>query len=75
MRILFTVPPDILNEDTSGDLSVSEGDNSTLWCRASGHPPPRVLWRKENGEPIFMRRSFRNFTKGMLISCNATLDI
>ncbi|CAG9773040.1 unnamed protein product [Ceutorhynchus assimilis] len=57
------VPPDILNEDTSGDLSISEGENATLWCRASGHPQPRILWKKENGEPIFIRRSFRNFTK------------
>ncbi|XP_030755581.1 leucine-rich repeats and immunoglobulin-like domains protein 1 isoform X2 [Sitophilus oryzae] len=57
------VPPDILNEDTSGDFSVSEGENATLWCKASGHPPPRVLWKKENGEPIFIRRSFRNFSK------------
>ncbi|XP_050303400.1 lachesin-like [Anthonomus grandis grandis] len=57
------VPPDILNEDTSGDLSVSEGENATLWCRASGHPPPRVTWRKENGEGIVMRRGLRNFTK------------
>lgn len=57
------VPPDILNEDTSGDLSVSEGENATLWCRAAGHPPPRITWRKENGESIFIRKSFINFSK------------
>ncbi|XP_066246298.1 lachesin-like isoform X1 [Euwallacea similis] len=57
------VPPDILNEDTSGDLSASEGENATLWCRASGHPSPRVVWRKENGESIYLRRTFRNFSR------------
>ncbi|XP_076259520.1 lachesin-like isoform X2 [Rhynchophorus ferrugineus] len=57
------VPPDILNEDTSGDLSVSEGENCTLWCKASGHPQPRILWRKENAEPIFIRKGYRDFSK------------
>ncbi|KAH1012333.1 hypothetical protein HUJ05_011508 [Dendroctonus ponderosae] len=57
------VPPDILNNDTSGDISTLEGENATLWCKASGHPPPRVLWKQEDGHPIFIRRSLHNFTK------------
>lgn len=52
------VPPDIVyGGDTSADLAVAEGDNATLSCRATGRPPPRVSWRREDGEPIIIRAS------------------
>ncbi|KAG5306570.1 LACH protein, partial [Acromyrmex insinuator] len=52
------VPPDIVyGGDTSADLAVAEGDNATLSCRATGHPPPRVSWRREDGESIIIRAS------------------
>lgn len=50
------VPPDIVyGGDTSADLAVTEGDNATLSCRATGRPPPRVSWKREDGEPIVIR--------------------
>ncbi|XP_067214915.1 lachesin-like isoform X2 [Linepithema humile] len=52
------VPPDIVyGGDTSADLAVAEGDNATLSCRATGRPPPRVSWRREDGQPITIRAS------------------
>ncbi|XP_061936439.1 lachesin-like isoform X2 [Apis cerana] len=52
------VPPDIVyGGDTSADLAVSEGDNATLSCRATGRPTPRVSWRREDGEAILIRAS------------------
>ncbi|XP_034185768.1 lachesin [Osmia lignaria lignaria] len=52
------VPPDIVyGGDTSADLAVSEGDNATLSCSATGRPTPRVSWRREDGEPILIRAS------------------
>ncbi|XP_076760364.1 lachesin [Xylocopa sonorina] len=50
------VPPDILNSGTSaGEVSVLEGENATLSCKASGRPTPRVHWRREKTSFILMR--------------------
>nr|CAD7575519.1 unnamed protein product [Timema californicum] len=57
------VPPDILYEETSADLSVQEGENATLVCRANGHPPPRITWKREDGEHIIMRKALREMVK------------
>ncbi|KAJ9585344.1 hypothetical protein L9F63_002861, partial [Diploptera punctata] len=54
------IPPDILYDETSADLSVQEGENATLVCKATGHPPPRITWRREDGEPILLRRGPRD---------------
>ena len=46
------VPPDIDYLKTSKDVVVQEGENVTLVCKASGHPTPRITWRREDGENI-----------------------
>lgn len=61
--LLFAVPPDIVYDDTSGDLAVAEGDNATLWCRATGHPIPRITWKREDGSPIILRKGVQQATK------------
>ncbi|XP_049828521.1 opioid-binding protein/cell adhesion molecule homolog isoform X1 [Schistocerca gregaria] len=48
----IVVPPDILDQPTSTDLVVREGDNVTLRCAATGSPQPTITWRREGGEPI-----------------------
>ncbi|KAJ8932937.1 hypothetical protein NQ314_014315 [Rhamnusium bicolor] len=58
------MPPDILNEDTSGDMSISEGENATLLCTAAGHPTPRITWKREDGQPILVRKGLRDYSKG-----------
>ncbi|XP_030748206.1 lachesin-like [Sitophilus oryzae] len=57
------VPPDIINDDTSGDLSVSEGENATLWCKATGHPAPRIVWKREDGQSIVLRKGPREYAR------------
>ncbi|XP_075145607.1 dpr-interacting protein gamma [Haematobia irritans] len=50
------VPPDIINEESSSDLAVQEGEDATLVCKATGNPIPRVTWRREDGEMILLRK-------------------
>ncbi|KAH8362989.1 hypothetical protein KR084_004149 [Drosophila pseudotakahashii] len=51
------VPPDIINEESSADLAVQEGEDATLTCKATGNPQPRVIWRREDGEMILIRKA------------------
>lgn len=60
------MPPDIIYDDTSADLAVSEGENATLWCRATGHPTPRIAWRREDAEGILIRKGPREIIRGKL---------
>lgn len=36
-----SVPPDILDAESSKDITVNEGQNASLFCVASGNPQPR----------------------------------
>ncbi|XP_076254300.1 lachesin-like isoform X2 [Rhynchophorus ferrugineus] len=57
------VPPDIVNDNSSRDMSVVEGENATLWCRATGHPTPRIVWKREDGQPIVIRKGPREYAR------------
>lgn len=46
------IPPSIIVEETSVDEVVSEGSNVTLKCRARGHPPPAIQWKREDRKEI-----------------------
>lgn len=49
---MFTVPPDILDYPTSNDVVVTEGNNATLRCAATGAPAPNITWKRETGDLI-----------------------
>nr|CAH7751255.1 unnamed protein product [Callosobruchus chinensis] len=49
------IPPDIIYEETSGDMMVPEGGSAKLICRARGFPKPRIVWRREDGAQIIVR--------------------
>jgi neurotrimin len=53
--LFISVSPDILNNETSSDISVVEGENATLVCKAIGRPTPRISWKREDGRPILLR--------------------
>lgn len=50
----FTVPPDILDYQTSTDMVVTEGSNVTLRCAATGSPEPSITWRREDSQLILL---------------------
>jgi hypothetical protein len=58
------VPPDIMNEDTSGDVMVPEGGTVKLTCRARGYPVPHVLWRREDNIDLVIKEPSGVKTKG-----------
>ncbi|XP_030762383.1 lachesin-like isoform X2 [Sitophilus oryzae] len=51
------IPPDIMYEETSGDMMVPEGGSAKLVCKARGFPKPRIIWRREDGGSIMPRGS------------------
>ncbi|XP_037080298.1 lachesin-like isoform X2 [Pollicipes pollicipes] len=46
------VPPDILSDQSSGDLTIPEGGSGQLQCRARGYPTPTIIWRREDGRRL-----------------------
>ncbi|GBP24231.1 Hemicentin-1 [Eumeta japonica] len=66
--LIDIVPPDIISDDTSADVAVQELENATLTCRATGHPAPRITWRREDHEPILLKKpNARDFIKAATV--------
>jgi len=61
-----------MDEETSSDITVQEGENATLVCHATGHPVPRILWRREDGESLILRKGVRDVTKGKALHLTYT---
>ncbi|RZF44803.1 hypothetical protein LSTR_LSTR000755 [Laodelphax striatellus] len=51
------VPPDFIQEETSGDVMVPEGGTVKLTCRARGYPQPKVIWRREDNVEIIAKEA------------------
>lgn len=49
------IPPDIIYEETSGDIMVPEGGNTKLMCKARGYPKPKIEWKREGNTDITLR--------------------
>ncbi|ROT69097.1 hypothetical protein C7M84_012754 [Penaeus vannamei] len=54
------VPPNIIDNETSSDVTVPDGESVTLVCAARGYPQPKIEWRREDKEKIW--RSWRALT-------------
>ncbi|XP_055299300.1 neurotrimin-like [Sitodiplosis mosellana] len=60
--LAVVVPPDIIDYETSHDMSVDEGQNVTLTCTAIGLPEPEIEWRREQRKPLMSIGSEEIFT-------------
>lgn len=84
MMIFFSVPPDIDDEASSGEVLMKEGEDASLRCVASGTPPPTIVWRREDsrhfrinnqtlGKVLLVRVNFVEnlnlFDVGVIILC------
>ena len=51
------MPPDIVDESSTSDVTINEGECATLMCKAKGKPQPKITWRREDGERIVLHKS------------------
>lgn len=58
------IPPDIIYEETSGDMMVPEGGAAKLVCKSRGYPKPKITWKREDGREIIARNGPHGKTKG-----------
>lgn len=61
------IPPDFVAEETSGDVMVPEGGTVRVSCHARGLPPPRVMWKREDGSSIVLRDANGSKNKGLIV--------
>lgn len=51
------VPPSIVDDLSSSDVTVRELDSVILSCHATGTPPLTVRWKREDGKFININRT------------------
>nr|XP_045586955.1 lachesin-like [Procambarus clarkii] len=70
------VPPDIINDLTSSDTTINEGDTVHLRCVAEGYPSPEIKWKREDGRDIVIKSSGRDPPKTLesVPGTNLTLE-
>ncbi|XP_053699262.1 leucine-rich repeats and immunoglobulin-like domains protein 2 [Sabethes cyaneus] len=61
------IPPDIIYEETSGDMMVPEGGSAKLVCKARGYPKPKIIWRREDGREIIARNGTHGKMKATVV--------
>ncbi|XP_076033631.1 lachesin-like [Oratosquilla oratoria] len=49
------VPPNIIDNETSSDVNVGDGQSVSLVCTARGYPKPKITWRREDKDKIRIR--------------------
>jgi len=48
----LTVPPDILDAESTSDTLASEGMRVLMNCRATGNPQPAISWKRQDERPM-----------------------
>jgi len=51
------VPPEIIDSDSSpSTVNIRENYNASLSCKATGIPDPEIIWKREDGRKIVLKR-------------------
>lgn len=50
--LAHSVPPQIIESQSTHVAEVMEYSNISLQCKANGHPKPSIIWRRDDGLPI-----------------------
>lgn len=56
--VLFTVPPNIEDYQSSSDVIVREGANVSLTCKATGSPKPAISWKRDDSSKISINKTY-----------------
>ena len=48
----FTVPPNITTPTEGQEFTITEGNDRSITCTATGYPPPTVVWQNSNGSSL-----------------------
>lgn len=62
--LIFAVPPDILDTESSSDVLAREGTDVSMVCKAKGYPTPTLTWRREDHQPVAVGNWQANNMKG-----------
>lgn len=49
-----TKAPDIVDELTPSEERVMENGQLKLVCRARGHPPPKITWKRQDDRDLLL---------------------
>ena len=71
----FSVPPTHDGVETSGVISVTQGESVTLPCDVMGNPPPSITWLKD-GQALGLsgRNYYTNPNGGLVIQQMSLTD-
>lgn len=66
------MPPTIIESHTSQVVEANERANLSVVCKASGHPVPSIVWRRDDGAPIALvgrhNRTFNGNTENVSVN-------
>ena len=62
---VFLVPPEIIDAESSpSTVNIRENYNASLTCKASGIPEPEIIWKREDGRKIVLKRKKKEGKRG-----------
>ena len=59
------MPPEIIDSDSSpSTVNIRENYNASLSCKATGIPDPEIIWKREDGRKIVLKRKKKEGKRG-----------